>query len=49
MQDQDYQSLSFHAKLAYDVIRKAGYIIHSPDVIEQAIKAADIKYIYLQY
>jgi hypothetical protein len=36
MRDEDYQSLSLAAKVAYDVIRKAGYIIHSPAVIENS-------------
>jgi hypothetical protein len=30
------------AKVAYDVIRKAGYIIHSPAVIATAIERAKI-------
>jgi hypothetical protein len=42
MRDEDYQRLSLAAKVAYDVIRKAGYIIHSPDVIETATERAKI-------
>jgi hypothetical protein len=42
MRDEDYQSLSLAAKVAYDVIRKAGYIIHSPAVIETEIERAKI-------
>jgi hypothetical protein len=40
VRDEDYQNLTPQAKAAYDVIRAAGYIIHSPDVVEKAVNAS---------
>jgi hypothetical protein len=37
MCDEDYRQLTPQAKAAYDVIRSAGYIIHSRDVMEQVV------------